>query len=963
MERQKKNQYLRHCKKLFSGGLCLTSLAWMLSSLTACTETGQLRPVELRCESMVNPSVVDCDVPRLSWINQTTSAQIRGEKQTAYRLRVASSKELLTAGKADVWDSRVVASGQSHLVPYGGPALESGKDYWWAVQTYDKKGHASPWSEPACWGMGLLEDSLWQAQWIGAPWQDERPRRELKPIPIGGSIQEIMAAMNPPSQPLLPAPLLRKSFAVENKEIKQAKVFVTGLGYFELYVNNQKVGDDCLVPNFTDYTRRKGLKSSDIYPDDRTSGYRVMYLAYDVTGLIQPGKNALGAILGDGFYDTTSFWDCAYGSPRFLCQLHLTYADGSRQTIATDGTWLAKQSAIRMNGVFDGEVYDARMETPDWAGNACDESKGWMPVSLREAPKGKLVAHTSPTDKVVEKIVPLSLEKIGDKTWLADFGTENAGWIRFSRVKGKAGDTLSVRYLCETPSGVQKYVFRGEAEGENYAPRFTWYVFRKAVISGVEQLDTAQIRAEKVNTALRTTAEWETSNPLFNQINAIWQRTQTNNMHGGIASDCPHRERSPYTGDGQVAQLTVMHNFDAEAFYRKWITDIRLAQNPETGYVPNSAPWQPKCGGGPAWGAALNLMPWEFYLQYGDARLLADCYDGMKAQLLFMQRSLTEDGTMHQTLSALPGWPVTQWLNLGEWCAPGPSPSDELVHTFYLWLCADCTARTAQALGLDGDAAIYRQLAMRMKEAFHRKFYDAHSHSYGKYGSNVFALKMGVPDSCRQDVAETLRRQLVEENNMHLDTGIYGTRYLFEILAENNMNDVAYALMNQHTYPSFGYWIEQGATTMWERWNGADSHDHPMMGGGLTWFYRCLAGVRTDEAIPGYRHIIIRPQMPDSLQYVRYSHKTPYGKVRSRWEKQGHQITMEVEIPVGSVATVYLPASTPSQVTESGQPLDNAPGIRVVRQNEDSLQLEVAQGTYRFVIANEEAKDSSKSKG
>ena len=352
-------------------------------------------------------------------------------------------------------------------------------------------------------------------------------------------------------------------------------------------------------------------------------------------------------------------------------------------------------------------------------------------------------------------------------------------------------------------------------------------------------------------------------------------------MHGGIASDCPHRERSAYTGDGQVSCVTVMHNFDAAAFYTKWIADMRDAQNVEDGYVPDSAPWQPGCGGGVGWGAAMNIMPWEYYVHYGDKKMLYDCYDAMKKQLAYMQTWTTPEGTMFMKKCNVGSNEPNYWFNLGDWAPAFGLPSDELVHTFFLWRCADYTAKTAKALGLEDDYKKYNNIAKEVNNAFHKKFYDKQNKTYGDFGSNVFALVTGVPQGYYSDVLNTFKKEITDKYGNHLNTGIFGTQFLFETLAANGMNDVAYEVMNKMDFPSFGNWIAQGATTTWEQWNGKDSRNHPMFGGGLTWFYRTIAGVYADEQQPGFRHIIIKPQLPEKLDQASYSTITPYGKVSS----------------------------------------------------------------------------------
>ena len=869
-------------------------LLFLLASLfVACQPQGELTPVSLTCEYRTNPTVVDVASPQLSWINQPVSAEVKGAVQSAYQVLVASSPMLLEEGKADVWDSGKVVSTQSYLVPFQGATLLSGKDYYWKVRVWDGADKPSGWSATAQWGMGLLDKSDWKAQWIGAPWQGEES-----------------------SQDYGEAPLFRKSFSI-GKPIAKAKAFICGLGYFELYANGEKVGDDCLVPNLTNFSNRPALKDYMIVIPENFAGYRVLYLAYDVTSMLQQGENTLGVFLGNGFYNTNAVrFVCPFGSPRLICQLQLTYADGTTETVVSDPSWTVKRSAIVENDIYNGEIYDARKETDNWCSNNCNP-EGWEPAVPRKAPLGGLSAHTSPTDKVMERLNPVSLTLQDDGTYAVDFGKEISGWIALRGIQGTtAGDTIDVHYICESRLGEQKYVCKGAAQ-ESYAPRFTWYVFSKAIISGVKTLTPEQLTAEAVNTDVVIDSEFSTSNEMFNQINTIWQRSQMDNMHGCTASDCPHRERAPYTGDGEVACATVMENFDAAAFYHKWMRDMRDSQDKDTGYEPNGAPWFPGCGGGVPWGAAMNIIPWEFYMHYGDLRDLRDNYEAMKSQVRYMGTWETPRGTIEQ-LRCNDGTDTPQyWLNLGEWGPVAGLPTNELVHTFFWWLCTDITARAAHALGESADEATYRANADKIAKAFHTTFYNSKEHTYGDFGSNVFALRMGVPDDRKADVVETLRKELVETYNSHLNTGIFGTRYLFETLAQHGLNDVAYAIMNQSDYPSYGNWIQQGATVTWEFWDGEGSHNHPMFGGGLVWYYRHLAGLQLDENEPAYRHIIVRPTLVKELTHVDYSKQTPYGKASVSIQHNNADYQLTVVVPVGSHATVYLPGT--GKTEEVGQ--------------------------------------------
>jgi alpha-L-rhamnosidase len=885
---------------------------------------------------MTNPAVVDVAAPRLSWVNEAASEMIRGESQQAYRICVASTKSKLLKGESDIWDSGKTPSQDSYLIPFAGSKLQSGQDCWWRVMVWDSNDVASSWSAPAMWGMGLLSSGEWQAKWIGAPWQGEEPRTEL--LPEGG---------RRPVSPQYPAPYFRKSFEVKSN-IVSAKAFVTGLGFFELYINGKKAGDDYLAPNLTNYSNRESVEYPQLITvDNHFRDHRVMYLVYDITDMLRKQQNVAGAIIGDGFYDCTNLrWTAPFGSPRFLCQIEITYKDGTKDMISSDESWKVKESPIVMNGIYDGEIYDANLETEGWATVACDDS-GWKNAALRKPPTGELTAHTAPTDKITKTLKPVSLVKNDDGKYEVDFGIEISGWIRFKNLQGNKGDTLDVKYICESPLGVQKYVFKGGGK-ETYAPRFTWYVFSKAIISGINNLTTDMLTAEAVNTDVPVSAEFRTSNPLFDQINTIWQRSQLDNMHGGIASDCPHRERAPYTGDGQVACVTVMHNFDAASFYGKWIRDIRDVQNIETGYVPNGAPWFPGCGGGVPWGVAMTVMPWEYYVHYGDKKMLEDSYFAMKEKVRYMLTWLTKEGTMFMQRTNISSDRSNRWLNLGDWSPAFGLPSDELVHTFYLWRAADFTAKAAKALNRKDEQTYYSTIANEVNTAFHKKFYDTMNKTYGDCGSNIFALVMGVPDDYRHDVVATLHQEIVEKYNGHLNTGIYGTQFFFETLAAHGMNEVAYEAMNKRTFPSYGHWLEQGATVTWEFWNGSSSRNHPMFGGGLNWFYRTLAGVNTDENEPGYKHIIIKPQLPEKMDHVYYSNMTPYGKVVSEVKKNGNRLEMNVTIPVGSYATVYIPVSGNAEVTESGQTIDTSSGVEKIGIEDGLLKLRVMQGKYQF---------------
>jgi len=907
-------------------------LFFTLLFLSSTLAFAQLEVQDLSCEYMSNPAVVDELNPQLSWINISKTNE-RNQTQTAYQIRVASSPALLA--KPDLWDTGKVMNDDAHSIKYAGRNLLSRMTCYWQVRVWDKNGKPSAWSKVAKWHMGLLNPSDWKAEWIGAPWQNE----EAIPKPKGGPDQR--TEILPP-----PSPLLRKTFKA-TKKIKSAIAYTTGLGYFEFYVNGQKASDDYLVPNQTNYGKRPQLPDAYISLPDEFREYRVMYLAYDITNKLQTGNNTIGAILGNGFYNAPKFWTASYGSPRFIAQLHIVYDDNTEETIISDKSWKAAKSAIISDLVYDGEIYDARQEQPNWSKATFNDSQ-WENVINRNAPSGKMSAHTAPTDKITKVYQPTKIEKLANGNYKVSFPEEISGWVRLKNVSAPAGHTIKITFNANLYSGENTYTFSGKPNA-TYAPRFNWFVFSGVEISNWKgELKPENIQAEAVNTEAKESATFETSNKLFNQINHIWKRSQLDNMHGGIASDCPHRERSGYTGDAQVACHTVMSNFEVKAFYKKWIRDMLDAQIPATGYIPNGAPWQPGCGGGVAWGAAINIIPWEFYRQYNDVSVLAENYEGMTGYIKYMQTWVNEKGIMHSKRTGKDGKPL-QWWNLGEWAGVGTLPPDELVHTFYLWYCADITAKVAAVLNKPQDVVLYQTLADKTREVFLSEFYDKQQGTFGKYGANIFALKMGVNKDQYSNVIEALKKDIAAAGG-HLDTGIFGTRFFFEILADNGLNDLAYAAMNKTTAPSFGNWISLGSTTTREQWNNEASHNHPMFGGALSWFYTRLAGMQTSDSKVGYREIIFKPMPVADLTSAQYFIETVQGKAGISWKSTEKTFEMSIQVPVGSTAIVYIPASAEQKITETNQPLASRKDVETLQYESGYQLVKIGSGTYSFKV-------------
>ncbi|MBQ6578296.1 MAG: alpha-L-rhamnosidase N-terminal domain-containing protein [Bacteroidales bacterium] len=941
----------------------LLGLSFLLL-LGACSGVS-ISPVDLRCEYMENPRVVESAQPSLSWVNNPGKGA-KGAAQTAYMIQVATSKDALLKGKADLWDTGKVLSSESVRISYAGASLSSGEDCWWRVKVWDEDGTESEWSSPAYWGMGILSDEEWKAEWIGAPWKGEETYKKVeleRPLtpPAGMSMEDFLkivqmymdhpssraniasmagagnaeadqrpAAQRPrrseaqqsqapaqgdpawdaatvrvPKVQQTPAPLLRKSFEVKG-DVLSAKAFVVGLGYFEFYVNGNKLGNEVLMPNQTNYSERPIVGQYGETNDYIFRDYRVLYTAYDITSLLSKGANVAGAIIGEGFYNATGTYQIPFGSSRFLCQIEIKYKDGSSQMVCSDTSWKAKESAILENGVFEGELYDSNREIPGWASSSCDDSS-WENAVLRKAPTGKLTAQTSPGDVVYDIIAPVSVEKLKDGSYDVDFGVEITGWVRFRGVKGQKDSTMTVTYTNDQLTSYNRYVFNGETV-KDYAPRFTWFTFSKVNVKGVENLQPSMMQAEWVCTNLPAVSEFSASESLLGQVNTIWRRSQLDNTHGGVPSDCPHRERSGYTGDGLLSASAVMENFDAAAFYRKWVRDINDCQNTKTGHVPNVAPTN-NGAGGIGWGAAICVVPWEYYLHYGDTSILEDNYFAMTEYVRYMLSLMGEDGVIDSTKDPDAAANVGIMGSLGDWCPPYENPDRVIVHQFYFWKCADICSKVAELMGNGVDAEKYAALRDALYDDFHKRFYDPSTSSYGPFGANVFALEMGVPEEWKEGVVESLRKEMVDEYDGHIFTGIFGTRYLFSILAENGLNDVAYQSLLKKDFPSFGYWIEQGATTTWENWNGSGSHNHPMFGGGLIWLYNSLAGVNFDESDPGYKHIVFEPIPLNSDYNASYKLNSLYGEISSSVSRKDDVFTVEVKVPVGSTATLRMPYS------------------------------------------------------
>ena len=870
------------------------------------------RPISvgnLSCEYLQNPLGIDVIQPRLSWKLISNDS---GQKQTAWQILVSASRENLDQNIGEVWDSGRIESDQSNQVYYNGQTLAPRNRLFWKVRVWDKDSKVSAWSDPAYWEMGLTA-AEWQAKWIG----DGRAR----PVVRGND----------------PAPYFRKEFKL-TKAVKQGRVYISGLGYYELYINGKKVGDHVLSPNHTNYDRRQGDVSGG--SSARKMMTRVLYETYDVTDFLHMGDNVVAVCLGNGWYfqnDRAENDPYSYDLPKLIAQLEIELSNGTRRFILSDESWKTASGPLLHNGVHDGEIYDARQEITGWNQAGFDDSN-WLPAKVVRAPDGPLMAQMSPPDRMVRTIRPRSVSIPEKGTYRFDMGELISGWVRL-KVDGPSGTEINLKFIEQngiTFGQHDTYILKGNGP-EIWEPRFTWHAFRYVEVSGTSfPLTLENLEGRVVNTDVAADGFFESANPLFNLIWQNFRRTQYGNMHGGVPSDCPHRERRGYTGDGQIAAQAAIYTLDMRAFYTKWINDMKDGQDQNSGHVPNTVPYQDG-GGGTAWGSAYVIVPWYMYLYYGDHHILAGHYDGMKKWIGYLENQVNADGIVNETM-------------LGEWVPPQPTEiPPSFVSTAYYYFNLDLMSRIAAVLGKKTDAVTFREQGERIKQAFNRVYFNADSKTYsiGRQGANVFALGFDlVPAAHIEAVFANLVQNIEVASKGHFDTGMMATPLLLDVLTRYGRADLAYTVMNQRDFPSFGYAIDRGATTLWETWQGTESHSHPMFGSVCQWFFQALGGINADPDQPGFKHIMIRPSVIGGLKFVRTEYESGYGKIKSAWQMENEDLTITIEIPVNCTATVEIPAYRSEDVSVRGAPVIFS-GI-----NGQTAVYQVASGKYIFTSKN-----------
>ena len=679
----------------------------------------------------------------------------------------------------------------------------------------------------------------------------------------------------------------------------------------------------------------------------------VLYDTYDVSGFFSKGENVLGIMLGNGWFNPIPKWWSWrmqwFGEKRAILQVNITYKDGSTELITTGTGWKMKEGPIRLHCLYDGETYDANMEQEGWDKPGFDDSE-WETAKTVAPPKGRLTAQIMPAIKHVETINPVEITYPDDELSLVDFGQNFSGWIRI-KLHAQKGDTISFRYAEDKKDGMLdpttnhrapvKDVFISKGEEEIYEPCFTYHGFQFTEVSGLKyKLQPEDIEGIVVHSSVEPAGSFECSNEGINKLHQAIMWSQRANLMG-FPTDCPQREeRLGWTGDAHVTAEEAIYNFDMNLFYAKWLRDIRINQDPD-GDIPYIAPRPLSEWPAYSWSSGFHLISWYHYLYYGDTQILEDNYETMKRYVDFLSGSAKG--------YILPRDKYGDWVSPFEgWEEGGPM----LTSTAYYYYTASIVAKTANILGLSEDARKYMALTKNIKKAFNQEYYNTKNKSYedGSQFANSFALFLGlVPESEKPAVLANLVGDIKEKNNMHLTTGILGSKYLMELLSKEGRSDIAWGLATQTTYPS---WLDmlKGHNTLCERWREGktNSHNHVMLGSIDSWFYKYIAGIQPDEKAPGFKNIIIKPYMPTDLDWAKASTNTVMGEIKSEWSKNDGAYTLKVKIPFGSEATVYVPANSAEEVKENGNPATGAECVKFLNMKDGYAVFRTGSGEYAF---------------
>lgn len=897
---------------------------------------------DLRCEYLKDPLGIDVQQPRLSWQLVAADPADRGQRQTAYRILVASTKALLDEDKGDLWDSGEVASDQSAHVVYTGKPLGSGASCFWKVRAKDQAGATSAWSAPARWTMGLLERSDWSARWIGTDQVFTRQRS-------GGD--------------MVPDPWLRKTFELKAR-CETAVIYVASVGYHEVYVNGKRIGDAVLSPAVANHRKR------------------ARYVAYEIADQLQEGRNVIALWLGVSWsifppYKT----DDRPQTPVVLAQAEIRLANGEAVRVATDDSWRTHFSPNTLLGVWDfthfgGERYDAGREIAGWCEADFDDA-GWKPATVY-SPNLVVSAEMVEPNRRIQEVRPVAVEEVKPNIYRVDLGVNVTGWLE-ADVRGKAGDEISFKF-SERPAQdmtnriYSRYVIGPEGRG-TFRNRFNYFTGRWVTIEGLQYKPAlGDLRAWLVRTDYTRAADFECSNDLLNRIYDTTLWTFEDLSLGGYVVDCAHRERMGYGGDAHATTECGLNNYGLGAFYTKWSQDWRDVQGGsaawgmgemaavkdtiESGNLPYTAPtyWG---GGGPGWSGYCVTLPWEIYERYGDTRILEENFPTIQRWLAFLETKAKDN--------ILRRW-GGQWDFLGDWLWPGAQgvngdTRETLFYNNCYWIFnLQTAADIAQIIGKKDDAAKYRARADEVRKAVHGEFFLPAENSYVNGFQAYLAIALLVdlpPKEVRGAIEKRLEDEILVRRKGHIHAGITGGAFLYKTLLALDRQDLLFTMANQDTYPGWGDLLRDGATTMYESWDKDNSLCHSSYLYVGTWFIEGLAGIKTDLSHPGFQRFVLKPGLVDdpSLKWVKAHHDCLYGRIVSNWNLDEREtLVWKITIPPNTMATVVLPTVDERAITEGGRPVAQAKGIRLLGSQPGQVTLEVQPGSYEFrsasVVAN-----------
>ena len=914
--------------------LLLGVLISLISLSTLYGQDSKIKLSSLTCEYLDNPLGIDVIQPRLSW---KLVSDEQNKTQSAYRILVASSLDLLEKNEGDLWDTDKMKSNQSTHINYKGTSLISRQSCYWKTMVWDENGLASEWSEPASWEMALLNKNDWEASWIEAPRIYDWPEFRAQTGKVERSEPKITYEA---------APYLRKNFFAK-KQIVKARAYISGMGLYELSINGEKVGDHVLDPAFTNFDNR------------------VHYLSYDVTTQLAKGDNALGVLLGNGWYnmDSRAVWGFNEAPwkdrPTCLLQLEIEYEDGTKEKIVSDKTWKAAPSPTIYNDIRQGEKYDATLEIPNWNGATFNDSS-WTNVRVKSGPMGQLKAQMIPANKVMREVNPISVQSPKPGVYLVDMGQNMAGWIEL-KVKGSAGEVVKMkfgetlhddgtldqyniaRHHRETEIQVAEYTLKGTGQ-ETWEPKFTYYGFQYVQIEGYPgKLTKDDISGKVIHTSFDQSGSFTCSNEIINKIHHASEWSFISNFLG-YPTDCPQREKNGWTGDAHLSAETALLTFKPQMAYTKWLFDCQDAQK-ESGVLPGIVPtsgWGYSMlgiqeGYGPAWDGAYIWIPWYMYLYSGDQEVLRSHYENMKKSIGFMMEK-----SENQILD----------IGLGDWVFINTYAPRALTSTACYYDLTSKVSQIAMLLEKQEDADFYGELAGKIKTAFNQEFYKEKEKTYTDSEQTALAAALYfnlVPSKDVKKVAATLAKVIIKNDTL-LDCGVLGAKWIPHALSDNGFEDLAYHISKNTKYPGWGYWMEQGATTLWEDFamqSLDNSRNHMFFGDIVHWCYKELTGIRPDPKSVGFKHFIIQPFFPASLEFAKAKHDCLYGQIKSEWKRVGGNIEIKVEVPANTSSRIVLPKGN---LQINNKSVKKADCVKSYKNGNKSQEFELGSGVYTMIL-------------